>query len=238
MPVLRALNKDEFRRGPIPEEALRYFAAKKLKVSMDYREVWKQEHNLAFTIAKESSLAVLDTVKEGIERALEQGESFQTFKKGLRQTLESAGWTGLGAQKPTRLKLVYDTNVRQARAAGQWERIERTKEALPYLLYELGPSERHRPDHAALEGTLLPVDDSFWDTHMPQNGFNCKCHVSQISDYRAAKLGGPTERPETPEVEWKNTKTGKVEKVPRGTDPGFDYNPGKVRRTAEGSRSE
>ena len=50
---------------------------------------------------------------------------------------------------PRRLKTIYSTNMRTARAAGQWERIQRTKATHPYLLYELGPSGEHRPEHVA-----------------------------------------------------------------------------------------
>ena len=31
-------------------------------------------------------------------------------------------------------------------------------------------------------------------------------------------------------VEWQNKRTGAVEQVPEGIDPGFDTNPGKLRR--------
>lgn len=221
-----AINQD---RGPIPKEALEYFTKKKLKVGMDYRDVWREEHAIAFTIAGEMKLDILETVKQGITRSLEDGTTFAQFKKELAPALQSAGWTGVGKAKPTRLELVYDTNVRQARSAGQWERIERTKVAIPFLVYELGPSERHRPHHAAWEGTLLPAEDPWWDSHMPSNGHRCKCHVEQITEFRMEKLGGVTERPSSRKVPWKNERTGKVEKVPIGIDPGFDYNPGKVR---------
>ena len=40
--------------------------------------------------------------------------------------------------------------MRVARAAGQWARIQRTKEARPYLVYELGPAEKHRPLHTRM----------------------------------------------------------------------------------------
>ncbi len=61
------------------------------------------------------------------------------------------------------------------------ERIQRTKSGLPYLLYQLGPAREHRPEHMAWHGLLLPVDDPFWHTHLPLNGWGCKCRVRQVS---------------------------------------------------------
>ena len=39
-------------------------------------------------------------------------------------------------------------------------------------------------------GTLLPVDDPWWQTHYPPNGWGCKCWVRQVSRREAERLGG------------------------------------------------
>ncbi len=39
-----------------------------------------------------------------------------------------------------------------------------------------------------------------------------------------------SQEPETRMVEWINKRTGEVEQVPEGIDPGWDFNPGKERR--------
>lgn len=36
-----------------------------------------------------------------------------------------------------------------------------------------------------------------------------------------------TEAPKTEKYEWVDKATGEVHKIPRGIDPGWDYNPGK-----------
>jgi hypothetical protein len=160
---------------------------------------------------------------------------------------------------PRRLKTIFRANLRTARAAGQWNRAERTKAALPYLLYELGPSREHREEHVAWHGTLLSIDDPWWNTHMPPNGWGCKCRVRQVSRGEAERLqregvmapertqqidpetGLPTGRivstkvpvktsaPPIVRVPWENKRTGRIEMVPAGIDPGWDTNPGKTR---------
>lgn len=217
--------------GPVPKEALDYFKSKGIKPSFNYREVWKEEHNLAYTIAKVAEEDVLKDMREATLLAIENGVPFKEFQQSVRGILDRSGWSAYVSDnaKLYRLELIYETNMRVARAAGQWQRIERTKRSLPYLVYELGPSVRHRPEHVLWEGVILPVDDPFWNDHMPPNGFGCKCGVRQIGRAEAERLGGVSDRPSMKKVPWKNKETGEVEMVPIGIQPGWDYNPGKDR---------
>lgn len=239
----------DYKPGPVPKEALAYFRAKQLKPGFDHRDVWRDEHATAFTVAKAMKVDVLESIHDALNQALTEGRTFQQFKKDLTPTLQSLGWWGktdatdpltgdtrevqLGS--PRRLKTIYTTNMRTARAAGQWQRIQRTKDARPYLLYQLGPSENHRPEHAAWNGLVLSVDDEFWSAHMPPNGWGCKCHVRSLSAREAGKLG-VSDAPAAESREWVNQRTGAVEEVAAGIDPGFDTNPGQVARTEYAAR--
>jgi uncharacterized protein with gpF-like domain len=176
-----------------------------------------------------------------VDKAIEEGDTLKTFSMELLPLLDKAGWTGFKDQvdpltgetkrvelgTPRRLKIIYDTNMRVSRAAGQWQRIERTAELRPFLLYQLGPSERHRPQHAAWNGTLLPVDDPFWDVAFPPNGWGCKCHVIQLSDVQATRFGGVKTPPPFELHNVINLRTGEEFTQPKGIDPGWAYNPGK-----------
>lgn len=115
--------------------------------------------------------------------------------------------------------------MRTARAAGQWQRIKRTQSTHPYLRYELGPSENHRIQHESWAGLVLPANDSFWQTHFTPNGWGCKCRIRQLSKAEAQRLG-INEAPKIETREWVNKRTGEVQQVPQGIDPGWDYNPG------------
>ena len=236
--------KPGFKLSPAPPlEALEYFEKKKIKPGFDYRDVWREEHAVAFTVAKAMSLDILATFKEELQVSISEGKTFHQFKKELTPVLQKQGWWGVkemvdpktGERRlvqlgsPRRLKVIYRANIRTAHAAGQWERAERNKAALPYLMYELGPSREHRPEHAAWAGKVLPIDDPWWSTHMPPNGWGCKCRVRQISGREAKRRGGPHSPPPIRHRRWKNKRTGQTELVPRGIDPGWDTNPGKVR---------
>ncbi len=259
--------------GPVPQDALDYFLHKGLRPAFDYRDVWREEHAFSFTVAKATELDVLTTIHTAVSQAISEGRTLAQFKRDLKPELEKLGWWGrqempdplsgetkavqLGS--PRRLRTIYNANVRTAHAAGQWQRAERTKDDLPHLLRTLGPSRKHRDQHVAWHGTLLPIDDSWWDTHMPPNGWECKCRVRQVSRSEHSRLvdkglpaadrkqiidpetGLPTgqlekryqpvitKAPVIRRVEWQNKRTGEIELVPEGIDPGWDTNPGKAR---------
>ena len=226
--------------GPVPKEAIKYLKAKKLKPGFSYLDVWGEEHQTAFTVAKVMRADILNDVQLSLLLALEEGETFKVWAEGIKGTLDKGGWSNYHKERSavSRLSVIFDTNMRGARSVGQWDRIERTKEFRPYLTYTLGPSERHRPHHASWEGVTLPATDTWWDSHTPQNGFRCLCGLSQetkrVAERRGAervkagKRGGILKKaPASPLVTWKHPKTGKVERIPVGIDPGFNHNPGK-----------
>ena len=262
---------------PLPDEGAEYFRQKQLRPAFDHRDVWQQEHRHAHTVAKVTELEMLSEIQASLQANLDNGGTFQQWVKSIRPDLQKRGWWGkrsvtdpetgeireteIGA--PHRLRTIYDTNMRQARAAGQWARIERTRDELPYLIYELGPSIEHRPEHVSWAGTLLPVGHDWWLSHMPMNGWGCKCGVRQVGrvEYQrllrdGVRVQGPMEfdgttglptgrrldktipaKTEAPPLrlrQWKNKRTGQVEWVPTGIDPGFDYNPGVQRSQVVG----
>lgn len=234
--------------GPVPKDALDWFRAKGMKPSFDYRDVWQEEHATTWTVAKAMNLDILEAIRSAVDEMIDAGQDFGTFKRELQPLLVKQGWWGtanmvdpLTGEKrdvqlgsPRRLRTIYDINLRTANAAGQWRRIERTKKTHPYLLYQLGPAQHHRPQHLAWDGILLPADDSFWSSHFPPNGWGCKCWVRQVSRREGERLlvtGKYLDKAPTPEqMEYINRRTGQVLKVPVGIDPGWAYNPGDVSR--------
>jgi len=134
--------------GPPPEDALEWFRAKGLKIGFDWRDVWREEHAAAFTVAKIMRLDLLADVRAEVDRALAEGLTFRDFQKRLAPMLQEKGWWGVQDMadpqtgevrqvqlgSPRRLRVIYDTNLRTARAAGQWARIQKTREGLPYLI--------------------------------------------------------------------------------------------------------
>jgi SPP1 gp7 family putative phage head morphogenesis protein len=206
---------------------MEFFAEKGLQIGFDFRDVWREEHLAAFTAAKIMERDILAEVRDTVQKALTEGKTFREWKKEIEPSLMRSGWIRYhGGGKLHRYRTIYDTNMRTARAVGQWERVQRTKELRPNLIYRLGPSERHRPEHELLDGFIAPIDDPVWGSYYPPNGWGCKCWVRQISDRQTTQLGGVSPPKPIERVRHVNKRTGEVSFPPRGVDPGWDYSPG------------
>lgn len=76
--------------------------------------------------------------------------------------------------------------------AGKW--VHFPENAI--LRYVTVGDKRVRSSHRTLDRTRKPKKDTFWNTHYPPNGWNCRCDaVEEISGYK------PTEDAHTPNVD-------------------------------------
>lgn len=224
-----------------PQEAIEFFRQKGYRIGFDYRDVWQQEHQAAFTVAKVMELALLHAIREEVDAALLKGTPLKEFVDALEPMLRRRGWWGVRnvvdpvteetvpAQlgSPRRLQVIYDTNLRTAHTEGQWQRIQQNKRALPYLLYDHTPSPWERPEHAAWDGLVLAVDDPWWQEHMPVRAWGCKCRAIPIGPRQLDRMGGKLSAPPPAEyVDYTNRRTGDTQRIPVGVDPAFAYPPG------------
>jgi len=228
-----------------PEEVIRYFRAKQSIPTFDWSDIAPQEHAYSWTVAKTAGFDVIEDIRAAVDDAIVNRVPFDTFQERLTPILREKGWWGrriaadpgdgkldivqLGS--PRRLRTIYWANTRTAHAAGEWERTQRTKRFLPFLVYTLSQAERRREEHEGWTGTVLPVDAPWWHTHYPPNGWGCQCGVRQVSRRKAKELGWEDGKaaPEVNMRPWRNRRSGQTVMVPKGIDPGWDTNPGKTR---------
>ncbi len=233
---------DEFKKPP--SEVTRFFKQKGLKETHHWQEMMLDEHAHAFTVAKSAGYDVLKDINEALAKAIDERQDFEEFQKGLEPLLKAKGWWGKATQidpltgkatqvqlgSPRRLQTIYWANVNTAYAAGEWERTWRTRRVLPYLEYLISTAVHKRPEHLAWVGTVLPVEDPWWDTHYPPNGWMCQCRVRQLSSSAAKDRPRFGEQPEDfGSRDFVNKVTGEVSRVPNGIDAGWNNNPGKFR---------
>lgn len=228
-----------------PEEVTRYFEQKGDRPTFDWRDVAPEEHARTFTVAKTAGFDVLADIRAAVDDAIKNQQSFEEFRSNIEPTLRAKGWWGrrladdpargipivsqLGSLR--RLRTIHWANITTARAAGEWERIQRTKDFLPFLKYTLSVSERRRQEHLGWVDVILPADHVWWQTHYPPNGWLCKCGVRQLTRRQAQRDGYDPELP-PPVIEtrpWFNSRTGQTVQVPIGIDPGWQTNPGATR---------
>jgi len=88
------------------------------------------------------------------------------------------------------LETEFNTSIAQSESAARWSEIQATKGDLPMLQYQTASDERVRDEHTAWDNIIRPADDSFWDTRMPPNGYNCRCTVIQLPSGNKSSLKG------------------------------------------------
>lgn len=234
-----------------PADTVRAFEARdRLRATVRWTDMWQAEHARAFTVAKLLDLDILAEIQAAVADVIANGGTPAEFTANLEPYLRSKGWWGpvtdpslTGTDKPVnigpaRLRTIYDTNLRVSRAAGRWARIQALKGDRPFLRYTAVLDARTRPLHRAWHGTILPVDDEWWDTHYPPCGWYCRCTVRQLSQRDLDRNGWKVSpRPPLDPVPFTRPGTGEVIQVPRGIDPGFAYNAGKASLGAIGDKA-
>lgn len=216
-------------------EAIDFFKSKIQLPSSGYSDIWQEQHSHAFIVAGAAHDDLVADFYNAVASAKERG-GYAEFKKSFDQIVAKHGWAYNGTPG-WRSKVIYDTNVTQAYNAGREQQMQAVKHLRPYGQYRHTSIEHPRLEHKAWDGLIVPLDDPWWDTHTPQNGWGCKCRKYSLSRVEAKRIwekAGKTGPDEAPAIEWEERTIGvngsnpRTIRVPKGIDPGFAYNPGKA----------
>ena len=243
--------------GLAPEAAVEYLRAKGYAISPAWEDVWQEAQAKAFTVAGVMKMDVLQDIRNLVQSAIDNGDSFGTFQQGMLRDLAAKGWGSdgvdlatMGVAEPWRLKTIYQTNLQTAYMAGRYKTMMANVDNAPFWQYVAVLDSRTRPAHAALNGMIFRFDDPFWDTHYPPLGFNCRCRIIALNGADVAAWvasGGFGVTSSEGRMSWEDrivsTKTGEIQKVAVyndpltgmkiATDPGWSYNPGRVAFTPD-----
>lgn len=163
-----------------------------------FDEIGREEYQRAFTVARTAGADVIDDIYGGLLEVFANQGTEADFQKAVIPILRRKGWLGGDQQQiATRVRLIYDTNLRLARAAGRWNNYQANRLSFPYLrAFTVGDERvRHPPkspesDHRAWDGIILPVEHPFWAEYWPPLGFRCRCAVVQMTRSQLARYRG------------------------------------------------
>lgn len=82
----------------------------------------------------------------------------------------------------TYLDVERDQVMSAATQGSRWLDIEESRDTHPYLEYVTMADERVREEHQGLHGIILPVDDPFWNSYYPPNGYRCRCSTRKRTE--------------------------------------------------------
>lgn len=224
--------------GSLPfKEQIDFFRSKVDLPTRAWTDVYTVEHDSAFVVAGASKRDLLADLRGAVEKAVTAGTTLEQFRADFDQVVAKHGWQYNGG-RGWRTRVIYETNLRQSYNAGREAQMAdpALRKRRPFGLYRHGDSAHPRPQHLAWDGTVLPLDDPWWSTHSPQNGWGCKCKKFMLSQRDVDRQGlsvGPA-----PAVEYEDRTIGvnspngaRTVRVPAGIDPGFEYAPGRSRLT-------
>lgn len=212
------------------EEAIVFLRQKTNVTSEGWADVYGAANTKAFTVAGAATDALVGDFRNAVAKAIEDGTSLGEFRKSFDDIVKRHGWDHVGSPG-WRARIIFETNLGSAYAAGRWaqQTEPETLAAFPFLQYVHSGNVHFRPDHKSWNGITLRADDPWWDTHYAPNGWGCGCWVRSVSARQLARIGksGPDTAPPVAWRDWVNPRTGEVQRVVQGIDPGFEYNPGR-----------
>ncbi|MGF1727200.1 phage minor head protein [Photobacterium nomapromontoriensis] len=212
--------------GSLPfKEQIAYFCHKADVPSERWADVWQNAHDRGFMVAGAMQTDLLADFRQAVDKAIAEGKSLGWFKGQFNDIVERHGWEHTGSAS-WRAQVIYETNIRQAYTAGREQQIEQVKSRRPYGIYKHSGAEHPRHEHLAWNNLVIPLDDPWWETHTPINGYGCSCKKLTASERDLKRLGlTVTGAPKVTTYEWVDKVTGEVHHIPKGIDPGFDYTP-------------
>lgn len=222
------------------QEAIDFFRRKLDLQTPAWDTIQKGQHAVAFTVAGAMQAELLADLRGAVDKALAGGGTLAEFRAEFDAIVKRHGWSHKGSPG-WRSRVIFETNLRTAYAAGIWEQAHRTKLDRPYLRYVAVMDKRTRPQHEAWHGTILPIGHEFWATHFPPNGWGCRCTVITVSARELARRNWKVSDPapssaRMPRQVQRSDGTVEIQELPPGIDPGWDYNVGQANAAWQAAR--
>lgn len=198
------------------DEAVRAFRRRVPMPDWKWDALTEAEKEFAFKVSGAAQADLATQAWEAMDRAIKDGTTLDDFKKQVGGQLEAA-W---GKADPARLETIFRTNALGAYNAGRHEILNHpeVKKARPYWRFDGIDDDRQTEICEALDGTIRPADDPFWNTHTPPLHFNCRSVLVPLSQEEAEEEGIDEKSPEV------DADDG-FGKQPSGDEPGAGWEP-------------
>lgn len=208
--------------GVTPDAALEFWQWRAKLTDEEAKVLGEGTRHRAFYVSGLARHDLVMLVSDGIEEALKNGETLETFKERIAEAIRTQGWHDY------RVENIFRTNMQTAYAAGRYKKMQAVKKSRPYWQYMAIMDRRVRPSHAILNGMVYPADHEFWKTNYPPNGFRCRCGVRSLSARQVKRMGLEVQEEMPGPGVWTDPKTEYEYFVHfPGADKGFKNNPGR-----------
>ncbi len=150
----------------------------------------------AWWVSDVAQARLVQDMQDSITRALGSGADYKTWQKETVATLESA-WSLEGEAAAFRVETIWRNAAQNAYSRGRWEQMRHptTMAVRPFWLYDAILDGRTSDLCARLNGTVLPADDPWWDSHTPPLHHRCRSTVRALRESEAKRRGISTAPP-------------------------------------------
>ena len=104
-------------------EAISFFKNKVDLPSERWADVWRDQHNLAFTVAGATKTDLLADMRKIVDASIAEGKSLKWFQSEFKHLVKKYGWDHTGTA-PWRANIIYSTNMRQSYNAGRYAQLQ------------------------------------------------------------------------------------------------------------------
>jgi SPP1 gp7 family putative phage head morphogenesis protein len=152
-------------------EAIKYFVDKVPKIYENFEAITDKYISNSFWIKKLADLELTKKVKKSLEKVLNEGKTFESWKKSI--DLKALGeWY---------LETVFRTNVNSAYSAGRYEQQMNMKSIFEYWLYDAVMDSRTSELCSELDGKMYRADNPIWNKIYPPLHYNCRSDVIALN---------------------------------------------------------
>lgn len=127
-----------------------------------------------FSFSAARNYQELRTITDALRDDTGALRSFSDFKEQVSLINDKFNKTWLATE--------YSTAITTATSAARWQEFHAQRKMFPFLRYQTAGDEHVRSSHQALDGVVKHVEDPFWSTYYPPNGWHCRCEVIQVPD--------------------------------------------------------
>lgn len=180
----------KFQQGAY-KEAVDYFKQKINLPTKRWNDLEGAMHTRAFTVAGAMREDILCDFRKAVDAAITNGESLESFRDRFNSIAEKWRATDSDFDKKMnkagyaawRSKVIYQTNMLTCAAAAQERQARAMPDVFTHAKYVCMMLPGSRKEHKDWNGTVLPLEDPWWEKHSPPNGFGCLCEKEFISKY-------------------------------------------------------
>jgi len=110
-----------------------------------------------------------------VAEVYELNKAFRTSKNFEEFSQKASGITNIFNKQW--LQTEYDTAYLTAESSATYYRLKEQTDLFPYWMYATVGDAKVRPEHAELNGLMLPANDERWNSIYPPNGWRCRCYI-------------------------------------------------------------